>query len=167
MKSRPIRIEGNVAYVPLTRGYEAIIDAGDVHLVDGCNWCARLRLNTVYVQRTDCSGAKKRTVQLHRVLLSAPDEMQVDHINGDGLDNRRSNLRLATPSQNMYNQRPTSKNTSGFKGVSWENRHGKWRAQIAYKGNQRHLGYYSISEAAYQAYVDASSSLHGEFSRIA
>ena len=165
MKARPIRIVGDLAYVTLTRGYEAVIDSADVPLVDGFNWCALVHKNAVYARRADCSGIKQRAVYLHRVILGEPDGMDVDHRDGDGLNNRRNNLREATRSQNMCNQRISSRNTHGLKGVHWHKAAGKWQAHIKLNGRNRHLGLFTTPEAAYAAYCDASTRLHGDFGR--
>lgn len=170
-KLRPIRVEGNVAYIPLTQGYTAIIDAADVPLVEGFSWCADVTQNTVYAMRTDHSGAKQRTVRLHRVIMGEPNGLDVDHRDGNGLNNRRhgqtGNLRVASPGQNNCNQRITPRNTSGFKGVYWRKDRAKWQAYIMLNGKQRHLGYFRCPTAAAIAYAKASRELHGEFGRIA
>ena len=166
-KIRPIRVEGNVAFVTLTRGYEAVIDAADVLLVGGWNWFALVRPHTVYAYRTDCSSLKKRTVMLHRVIAGEPEALEVDHIDCDGLNNRRSNLRAATRAQNMHNMRTPKRNTSGFKGVGFDRLSGQWRAYIKINGKQHHLGCFTTPEDAHEAYVTASDRLHGEFGRIA
>jgi hypothetical protein len=163
---RIIRIEGNIAYVPLTRGYEAIIDADDVPLVDAWNWTTIVGLSNVYAFRNYCKDKSKRTVYLHRAIMGEPDGFQVDHINGNGLDNRRVNLRLATRSQNQHNRGASSNNTSGFKGVTWHNGVKKWQAQIAFCGKNKYLGRYDTVEAAHAAYAEASIKYHGEFRRV-
>lgn len=89
---------------------------------------------------------------------------QIDHVNGDKDDNRLSNLRLATNSENCWNCRPRTRNTSGFKGVSWVKREGKWAATISAHGKKISLGRFLTREAAHAAYCDASTRLHGEFS---
>jgi hypothetical protein len=163
---RPIRIEGNIAYVPLTRGYEAIIDAADVPLVAGHNWCALVRPHTVYAGRGDCTGPTFRTVQMHRVLMGEPDGLDVDHEDGNGLNNTRDNLRPATRPQNQHNARTRSDNTSGYKGVYWSNREGVWKAQIRINGRRKYLGRHDTPEDAYASYCEASKKYHGEFGRI-
>ena len=162
---RPIRIEGDVAYVPLTQGYEAVIDADDVALVIGNSWRAMVKPHSVYAYRVEFP--KRRTVLLHRTILNAPSNMQVDHIDGDALNNRRSNLRLATALQNGANKKKPAHNTSGFKGVSWHKRDLYWAANIRVGGKLRHLGRFETAEAAHAAYCKASEEFHGEFGRTA
>ena len=108
---REIRIEGNIAYVPLTKGYEAVIDAEDVHLVAGRAWHAKVtktkagEVRSVYASAMTLRvDGKAKNIWLHRVILGLTDGLLfADHIDGDGLNNRRSNLRVATPSENRKN----------------------------------------------------------------
>jgi hypothetical protein len=160
---RPIRTEGNTAYISLTRGYEAVIDAADVHLVHDYNWCAVIDGNNVYAVRTDSKG---RTVRLHRTIMGYPVGFNVDHEDGDGLNNRRANLRKATHGQNMHNQRIARDNTSGFKGVSYHKARGKFQALIGIDGKRKYLGIFDTPEEAYAAYCHASAKYHGEFGRL-
>ncbi len=164
---RPIRIEGDVAYVTLTKGYEAIIDAADVPLVEGLNWYAHVCEKKIYAVRNETLSGKQKLRLMHRVIMDTPNKMETDHINGDGLDNRRVNLRIATTSQNQANTGAPTTNTSGFKGVSRLKRDEKWRAQIRSNGVKMWLGDFDTPEAAYAAYVAASEKLHGEFGRVA
>ena len=87
----------------------------------------------------------------------------VDHWNGDGLDNRRRNLRAATPSQNQHNRRKRLGCSSRFKGVHWHKRHGKWAAKIRIDGRQLHLGYFPVERDAAAAYNLAANQEFGEF----
>ncbi|OYY20902.1 MAG: hypothetical protein B7Y69_09295 [Sphingobacteriia bacterium 35-40-8] len=165
---RPIRIEGEVAYIQLTRGYEAVIDAADVPLVNSFNWHATVIGRSVYAGRTErLLDGKRVTVLLHRFIMAAPDSLQVDHRNGDGLDNQRVNLRLATRAQNNRNRRMNATSTSGVKGVRWHKRRGKWFAAITLDGKQRHLGYFLNTAEAAAAYAAASAQFHGDFGRTA
>ena len=169
---RPIRIDGNIAFVPLTKGYEAIIDAVDVPMVEGFNWKAEVTPHTVYVTRSHWLGnGKRRTVRMHRVIMGEPNRLEIDHIDGNGLNNRKrddgGNLRVVTHLQNTHNQRTRSNNTSGFKGVSWHKASSKWRAQIKLNGRQRFLGLYATAETAHEAYQNASEHFHGDFGRTA
>ena len=162
---REIRIEGDVAYVPLTQGYEAVIDAADRHLVAGYNWTVLVGPRTVYACRTG-PRPKQHKVFMHRLLMGEPEGFQIDHIDSDGLNNRRNNLRTATKSQNQCNQRLNARNKSGFKGVSWHVPSAKWQSHIMLHGKSRNLGHFGCPTAAHFAYVKASRALHGEFGRI-
>ena len=164
-RTRPISIDGALAYVPLTKGYVAVIDAADVGLVEGFNWCALLTRGKVYAARADCSGPKQRTVRLHRVIMSAPPGLEVDHIDGDSLNNRRANLRIVTHAENSRNQRISPKSKSGVKGVCHNKATGKWQAQIKLHGKKYHLGHFTDIKEAQAAYAFASKKLHGEFGR--
>lgn len=93
-------------------------------------------------------------------------QKQIDHINGNRADNRWLNLREADSCQNRQNMKRSSRNTSGFKGVSWHERGQKWMAQIACRGGREHLGLFDTIEAAYAAYCAAAKRLHGEFARF-
>ena len=165
-KIRQILVEGNVAYVPLTKGFHSIIDASDMHLVDGYNWhvIANPKTGTMYAARTCRASGRERKVWMHRVVARSSGDFEVDHKNRDGLDNRRDNLRVATPSQNMCNRRLQRNNNSGIRGVSYEKKRGKWSARISFNGKKKNLGYYDTADQAGEAYAAAAKELHGEFS---
>ena len=167
MKVRPIRVEGDVAYVPLTKGYEAVIDAADVHLVVGYNWFADTSRSSVYAQRTVNTGSRPGSIKMHRLILGCPDGFFVDHKDGNGLNNRRSNLRIATVAENNRNSKFRKNNTSGYKGVSFHKSSGKWHAVIWVDSKPIFLGAYNSPELAHIAYVKASYEIHGEFGRVA
>jgi len=155
--------------IPLTKSYHATVDVIDANLADVL-WAALLAPNTVYACRmTPCGNGKQKAVLLHRVILALKLDRDlltgeyVDHKDGNGLNNTRGNLRLATREQNMANRRKHSNNTSGFKGVCWHKHKGKWQAQISVSGTIIHLGRFTSKEAAYAAYCDAAEKYHGEF----
>lgn len=164
-KIRPIRIEGNLAYVPLTKGYEAVIDAADVPLVAGWNWYAHVTPWTVYAARGNHSGGMPRTVYMHGAIVGAVEGFTPDHRDTDGLNNRRYNLRLATRAQQQRNQKKPRNNTSGLKGVTWHKQRGKWMSQIEASGKRYYLGVFETKEAAHAAYCIASATIHGGFGR--
>jgi len=159
---RPVRVEGDVAYVTLTKGFVATIDAAKAGFVGQWNWQAQVNGNTVYAVRTDRSDGTQRCVLMHRAVLGAVGETLVDHIDGDGLNCRTANLRRATRAQNQHNRR-AQMGVIGLKGVT--KHHGKWRASIKADGAHHHLGYYATPESAHAAYAAASARLHGEFGR--
>lgn len=163
---RQIQVNGLIAIIPLTKGFEAIIDAADVNLIAGVNWHSTFAGHKVYARRDIQISGKWKTVYLHRFIAGAPDYLEVDHIDGDPLNNRRSNLRLATKSENAQNRGASSLNKSGFKGVCWDSLNKKWRAQIETKGKNKYLGNFSTVEDAYAAYCAANAEMHGDFGRV-
>lgn len=146
----------------LSSGHVVLIDEADRELVDRYSWQADCRPQTVYVQGY-LIGHWTKHFYLHRVLMDPPPGMQVDHRNGDGLDNRRANLRLATASQNRGNMRLPPRNTSGYKGVSWDKARAKWVARISANGRYRCLGRFDDPWEAAQTYNAAAIEYWGEF----
>lgn len=151
--------------MPLTKGYEAVIDAADAGIVGAHNWHAIVGRNTVYAACSIFTSGKWSRSYLHRFLTDPPKGIEVDHINRNGMDNRRSNLRCATRSQNACNQRLNRGNSVGLKGVSWHGGVGRFRAYIRLNGHQKHLGYFDCPESAHKAYCAASVEMHGEWGR--
>jgi hypothetical protein len=141
--------------VPLTQGREAVIDANRISLVRHWNW----HFAHEYAVRKQSGHA----IYLHRVILMPPLGLMVDHINGDGLNCRISNLRTCTHQQNMNNQRTPRNNTSGFKGVVI--RGDRFEACIVSSGKKIYLGTYDTPEEAHDMYCRASKKYHGEFGR--
>jgi len=102
---------------------------------------------------------------MHRLIMQPPEGMVVDHIDGNGLNNRRSNLRICTPHQNSFNQ-PQRPGTSRFKGVSFRRDCGKWDVQIRMKGKALHLGLYEDEEQAAHVYDCKAVELYGRFAYL-
>ena len=103
---------------------------------------------------------------LHRLVLKAPKGSMIDHINGNGLDNRRENLRFCTKQQNQANQKQNKGNSSGYKGVAEASNCSKWRAYIRHNYKQIHLGNHNTPEEAARAYDAKAKELYGEFARL-
>lgn len=138
----------------------ALVDLQDVVFLEGRVWKAyQLSKGCWYVQGNGGT-------YLHRFLLSAPDGVEVDHKNGDGLDNRRDNLRQAAHQQNLFNQQLSRANTSGFKGVSRSKNPDVWAARIKHNGVSISLGFFSSRETAAYAYDLAALDLFGSFARF-
>jgi hypothetical protein len=117
-------------------------------------------------------GINGREYLAHRIIFAmyhqielSPD-MEIDHINGDKLDNRPENLRRATRAQNGSNRPMQANNKSGFRGVCFDMQAKKWLAQIAVNSIQMRLGYFTVKEEAALAYNEAAKRLHGEFARL-
>jgi hypothetical protein len=151
--------------IPISRGLVALVDEVDAAAVIAAGpWHACPRGRTIYVQRAfRRPDGRNTTQQLHTFLTGWSF---VDHVNGDGLDNQRSNLRPATHAQNSANARLQARSTSGFKGVHRGPIRGKaWRAQIHAAGKKHHLGTFDDPEEAARAYDAAAVELFGEFAR--
>jgi hypothetical protein len=121
----------------------ALVDDADYERVSGHQWhlCRRKEDGQMCARRVVNEAGVKRTVFLHRFVLDAPDGMQVDHINHNQLDDRRANLRLATPSQNSQNRRGARADSStGIRGVSWHKRDKRYYARVKVAGKNIHLG---------------------------
>lgn len=155
--------------IPLTQGFEAVVDPEDAVLLIQHRWhVSNERPNGV---RYAVTNIKKCKVYMHRLLL--PNAISVDHINCDGLDNRRANLRSANKSQQAQNSRGMTRRVSQFKGVSWWDRPrwiprsktGIWKAAINVNG--RTIVKYAKTEvAAAQAYNEMAREHFGEFARV-
>lgn len=154
----------DVITVPLTQHKFALIDAADSALVLPRTWHVLNMGERWYA----ASGWGHARVYLHRFLTDAPKGMSVDHVNGDGLDNRQANLRICNQSQNTSNSSRKKTPASGFRGV-WLDSHGgkdrPWRAKITVNRRNVHLGSFATAEEAAHAY-DRAARLHfGEFAR--
>ncbi|WP_218936499.1 HNH endonuclease [Bacillus sp. AFS073361] len=129
----------------------ALIDTEDLPIASSIlnSWCANVNYrDKVYVATTQ----KGKNVKLHRLIIECPEDKQVDHINGNPLDNRKVNLRAVTPSENQLNrQKAQSNSKSGVRGVSWDKERNKWRAIIRVEGKQRYLGHYLALDEAERA----------------
>lgn len=163
---RPYR-ENGLVYLPLTRGFRTLLDENVAEQAAKWNWFARTKghgSNNTYAVRTDYSGEKTATVQIHTLVLPPKEGFVVDHINGDTLDNRRCNLRYATLSQNMINRKmPRSK--PGTRGTR-QTLTGRWAAVITKDRKTYHLGVFDTLEEARAAYNEAALRLHGEFALL-
>lgn len=165
---RPIQVVGDIAIVKLSQGLHATIDAADVDLVAGNNWSALRspRRKAIYAVRVETTAGKQRMLLMHRILIGAGPEQVVDHKDGNGLNNVRSNLRLCGRQENALNTGRRANNKSGFKWVSFDTRSGRWRAEIGRGGKTYHLGLHDTPESAYSRYCAAADEIHGEFARL-
>jgi len=160
-----IRVIGpSIAYIPLTRGYFSLVDAANADSLEQFSWTADPHDHTTYAKYGVYLDRKRITVKMHRAIVYVPG-MSIDHIDGNGLNNMRYNLRPVTDSQNNTNSAISRSNKSGFKGVFFCKQKRKWRAMIQLNGKKTHLGLFSKPEVAHEAYKKAAESLHGEFRR--
>jgi hypothetical protein len=162
--------ETDTYLIPLTHGYHAVIDAEDI-VIANVRWHAAVQsTGTVYAMHgLTMPNGKRRNGYLHRLIIERTLERELvkgemtDHINGDGLDCRRQNLRLATCSQNGANRKINSNSTSGLKGVFWNKHKNTWQSVICVEGKSHHLGSFRTPEAAHEAYADAAKRFFGEY----
>ena len=153
--------------IQLTKGQFAIIDDDDYEMISKNKWAASHgEVGKIYAVKTlNMGGGRRKRIYMHRVIMNAPLDKQVDHKNGNKLDNRRSNLRLCSKNENMRNRQRYSRNTSGSKGVRWYgyNGHSHWVARIVVNRKNIHLGYFDRKIDAVGAYNTAAIRYHKEF----
>ena len=142
------------------------IDTEDFHVLVGRRWVVSSHKNSAKYIKIAWDYRGSRRESLHRLILGAKEGQMVDHINGDTLDNRRCNLRLVTPSQNMMNKKKglTKKSTSIYKGVDFHK--GKWRVRIKKdRKNCADLRCSTEIEAALE-YNKLALAIHGEYAKL-
>lgn len=150
--------------IPLTQGKAALVDDADYEwLMAMGKWYAFKHRNAWYAARMEVAGNKKKPIRMHRQIVSAPANILVDHEDGNGLNNTRSNLRFATNAQNGMNRGPQVNNTNAYKGVSFGKHHKTWRAQIQINGTVKHIGTFATPEIAARAYDEAAKRYFGDF----
>lgn len=152
--------------IDLTQGHVALVDDGDYPLVRRLKWYAAKRGKTWYAACNSKNADGSPTlIYMHRVIVGATPDQQVDHRDGNGLNNQRQNIRFCTNAGNQANSRPH--NRRGWpKGVRWKGEKNKWQARIVMDGRERHLGYFDTPEEASAAYDAAAKVAFGEFARL-
>lgn len=158
-KTNPFIVVNNFIVMYTFKGEPFLIDIDDYSKVK--NYCWHLDKSGYVVACTN-----KTTVKIHRIIMNCPKGLDVDHKHGSNslYDNRKQNLRIATPSQNNFNQKKPSTNTSGVVGVSWDKTKNRWVAYITANRKRITLGYYSNKEDAIKKRLEAEDDFHGEWS---
>jgi len=160
--------------IPLTQGYVALVDDEDYQrIVDIGPWCASVyrrkdgSVLKIYAHHSSYTVDKKvgKGYLMHRVVLGLTDyKVKVDHFpDPSGVNNQRSNLRLATAAQNTQNQQLRLENTSGYKGVHWSKHASRWTAAIKVKGKTKRLGYFTNPKDAARTYDKAALEFFNNF----
>lgn len=155
--------DDSIRYIPLTRGKFAIVDAADYEWLSKYKWLA-----TGNEKRGFYAGRRvgQGMLLMHRAIMQPPPGMVVDHIGGNGLDQRRANLRVCSQRHNSRNRRPSRWTSSRFKGVYFCRATGKWVATIGFEGRSIHLGSFDDEVAAARAYDRKARELFGEYAYL-
>lgn len=149
--------------IECTKGKVALVDDDDYPLVSQFRWFSWVSSSgTWYARRTVTDGSGRGSASMHRTIMCPPDNLDVDHINGDGMDNRRENLRVCTTKQNCANTKlPLPK--SGYRGVYYDADRRRWLAQVTINGRSKVVGRFkSPSQAAISRDL-AAYELYGDF----
>ena len=150
----------------LTHDKVALIDDEDYIIASQYHWYAVKGKYTWYATTHQKINGKMKTLYLHRIIMEAEQDVEVDHIDGNGLNCIRKNMRLCTPLDNNRNRRIQKGNKSGYKGVRWDSRLGKWRSEISVKNKLIHLGVFIQKDDAGLAYNEAAKLHYGDFARL-
>ena len=146
--------------IALAQGKYAIVDPEDYERLSKYKWRVCFSRYTYYAQRAVRVGKKWTSVMMHREIIKVGDDMVVDHINHNGLDNRKANLRAATIAQNAWNRR---RSKSRFMGMRWDKQMRRWQVVVSHQGKREHIGYFDDKIKAARAYDRAARKYHGEF----
>ncbi len=153
--------------IPLGEGRFTIVEPGDFYRLNKYRWIADGIGESIYAVRNIISANESpKFMRMHREIMNNPKGFLVDHINCNGLDNRRANLRLATYSQNACNNRKRKNTTSVFRGVSFHTQKQCWGVHLQHQKKRLFLGYFDNEIEAAKTYDAAAKKYHGEFARL-
>lgn len=150
-----------IRFIPLTQGQVAIVDAEDYERLSKYKWYGAKTRGNYYAYR----NRNNRTVSMHREIMGEPKGMCVDHKDGNGLNNRKSNLRICTVAQNIRNRRLVG-GSSRYKGVYFQKSINKWKADITFNGRRIYIGCFADEIDAAKAYDKNAKELFGEFAYL-
>lgn len=152
--------------IKLTQGKVALVDDTDYERISQHGWYANFQRGRWYAMRRKSVSEGSGWAYMHREIMSAPKESEVDHCNGNCLDNQKSNLRLATHADNQHNRKTQRNNTSGYKGVIWHVTNKNWVARIVINGKKQHIGSFQSKHDAAKAYNEFALQTFGQFARL-
>ena len=152
--------------IPLTQGKVALVDDDDYERVNQWKWLCSRWHEKFYAARQSWNNGKPIWIRMHRFILSVKSPDQVDHIDNDGLNNQKANLRICSQSENLWNRRAPRSNKSGFKGVHWHHKEQRYRSVIHVGRRCIYLGKYKDAKEAARAYNTAALKYHGAFAKL-
>lgn len=152
--------------IKLTQGKFVLVDDQDYRVLNKYRWYPIQGGDTFYaIRNSSMIKGKKTSIRMHREIMNPPFNLEIDHIDGNGLNNQRKNLRIVNSSQNQHNSKKPKHNTSGYKGISWNKEKKKFTAQIVINGKQIYLGSFSDIKKAHEAYKLMGLRLFKEYFR--
>lgn len=173
MKSanRTIALEGSAVGVVIDSErhgqHVMIVDAADYPRIAAYKWrIGKRHLGTYARAHKRLADGRYKTIKAHNLILAAAPGQEVDHVDRNGLNNSRKNLRLTTRRENDLNRRLQANNKSGYRGVCWASRRQAWQAEISVNGKVKHLGRFGTPEEAARAYDAAAREVNGEFAQL-
>lgn len=153
-------------YIPLTHGKYAIVDDIDYPKVSKYSWHYSHLKTTEYARMAIGPFGKQKTIRMHRFILGVNDVREIDHKNGNGLDNQRENLRIATRTENVRNSSKRKDTNNFYKGVHFLKNRNKWIARIQVNHKRIHSGYFDTQKEAAKRYDELAKTYFGIFSRL-
>lgn len=152
--------------IELTKGKVALVDDDIYEYLNQWEWHALFNNQKWYAQRMVGKRPFRKHVYMHRIIMNITNpKILVDHVDNDGLNNQRLNLRICSDNQNKYNRNKQGNNISGYKGVFWDSQKQKYHATIKANGVLIHLGFFDNPIDGAYAYDEAAKKYHGEFAR--
>jgi hypothetical protein len=157
---------GDYCKIPLTKSQFAKVDPEDYIWLAQFRWHCKVNKDAIYAVRCVTENGRERRIYLHRLLMNTPEGKVCDHINHDGLDDRKDNLRNCSIGENNANRRRLKKGSSQYIGVSWDKRRKIWTAHAKINGEDKYLGSFEVEADAARAYDATAWSAHGPFANL-